>query len=951
MPRNFLTQIENVRRSRQWRRRVAISCWSLATVLATALVLIGLDCALGLVDPVGRTVWTMMFVVVCLAVLRRWFILVREATVHSLDIAQEIERRQPELRDVVTSAWDFGHQSDDDRTAGSLSLRRAVVLRAAAAVEEFDWQQLLPRQALRQSSLALGSAGLAIALLGWFLPQPTAIGLARLVNPFSDAEWPRDHDLQFIEPPSKLFAGDDLVLRLHDTRGTLPAEIALHYRTRQQGRWSEQIQSVPTATQPLEIRRTNVQEALQFRATGGDHHSMSWHSLAVVAAPKIEELQVAVHPPSYTGLPPQPLDSINTIYAGSRLELRGRIDKPLKQVVLRATDGEQLVTQLSDKGQAFRIDPTDWRVERSDVYYFQLTTVDGLTTRAALELAVEVIADRPPQVRFVEPTSDLTVLPTAAIPLVIEATDEFAVHEIELAYHRSDQSDQGEQRLSLWKMHKSEVDSADMRQQRFDYQWQLEPLSLKSGSVIDVRAQAHDGQPTTGQSVRALRIVVVSEEQLWQQLVQQQARLVEVLEQLWRDQRELVGITVDWQEVTDWSVARWVNASHAALFRQRRIADTLSAGQGSVIEQLTELSRTIERNGLLRPDALDRLDSARLLLQNLVDEPLAQARQSLRDVARQSQRSTELQTLASSLDSLGRQQEEAAVGLRRVVDLLLPGNIQGRLERELIALETDQRALKTHCQTELASMLLHTDNENSLNKATLSAAGRQQELAHRATQLMLEMSQASKQIADEQPTLAARLAETVSLAAELDLQVTIQSAADQLSDRRLGRVASLQQQVLEDLAKLRARLAGHDAEGAAKRLEQLQTAERDLQRLRRQVAKLQRELSEQSAEEKQRELERLRRQREQLAQQSEKLTRELERLRMPKAAQSTAEATSELRRATLDSETTKQAQHKLEDAQRQLTTERRRQQVALARLEMAQLDAKYRLVGRTATVD
>jgi len=55
-----------------------------------------------------------------------------------------------------------------------------------------------------------------------------------------------------------------------------------------------------------------------------------------------------------------------------------------------------------------------------------------------------------------------------------------------------------------------------------------------------------------------------------------------------------------------------------------------------------------------------------------------------------------------------------------------------------------------------------------------------------------------------------------------------------------------------------------------------------------------------------------------------------------------------LRRATLDSETTKQARQQLDIAQRQLTAALRRQEVALARLEMAKLDAKLSAIPPAA---
>ncbi len=945
MPQQFITQLEQVCRRRRRRRWLTATCWALAAVLVAALALIGLDSALGIADPLGRGLLTMVLVVLCGLIVRRWFVALSETSVTPLQIAHEVEHRHPALRDVVANAWEFSRQADDDPTAGSESLRRAIVLRAATVVNEIDWQQLIPRQPLRQAALALASVVLTISALSWSFPQTMQIGLTRLTNPLSTDEWPREHDLQFIDPPKLLAAGDDLILELRDTRVPLPPTITMHYRTRRQGRWHDETQLLTTKKNPLEIRRSNVQDSLQYRATGADHQTMPWQSLEVVTAPRVEQLQVTIHPPAYTQLPARTWDKSATIFAGSELEMRGRTDQPVTKVVLQSASGRQITAQVGPEGQSFKLERSDWQVENSDTYTLQLTTAAGLTTRATVELAFEVVADRPPQVRFIEPTNDLTVLSTVAVPLVIEASDELAVREINLVFRRSDRTDEGEQRLSFWQAPDEQasrsIDENSARQQRVEFLWPLESLSLEPGSVVEFSAQASDYQPATGQTVRALRMHIVSEDELWRQIFQQQARIVELLAQLLREQRELRGITSDWAEFPEWSKARWANSSHAAFFRQRQITGTLAGNQHSLLGQLAGLTQTIERNRLLRPEAADRLQTAQELLQNLVDDPLTTVDLSLGEIARQTQREPERKTLNPLIAVTGEQQEQVVAGLRRVIKLLMSGNMLSRFEREMATLEADQHALAKLCRVEIAPQLFEsTGAKPDLSTALDSAVRRQRELARRFAELVLSMTQAAKRLADDEPALAALLAETVALAEELDTQATIQTAADQLARRRLGRSATSQQQTLKDLAKLRSRLAGQNTKGAAKRLKQLQTTERELQQLRRQVAALERELHQLRPA-----------QREKLAKKTDAITNQLERLRIPNAAKPASEAASRLRSAQPNTQATKQAQQLLDTAQRHLTTARRRQQVALARLEMAKLDAKLDLlIARQQTI-
>ena len=940
MLQEIYIQLEQVCRRRKRRRVVAATCWALTAILLAAFVLMGLDWSLGITDRLGRGLLTFLFIVLSVIIARRWIQNVLGISASPLQIAHEVERQHPSLRDVVANAAEFIHQTDDDPVAGSESLRRAVVLQAASARDDIDWLQLTPRKPLRQAALVLACVGITLSAIGWIFSQTMTLGLTRLTNPWNQVDWLREHDLQFVEPPTLIAAGEDLLLKLKDTQASLPKSITMHYRTRRQGRrqerWQEESQRIVTGTQPLEIRRPNVQEPLEYRATGGDHQTMPWQALEVVAAPRVEHLQVTVHPPAYTRLPEQPWSRNEVVYAGSKLELQGSTDQTVTQVVLKSERGNPIAAQVSPDGHSFRVEHSAWKVEHNDTFTLQLTTAAGLTTHAD-KLPIEVVVDQPPQVRFVEPTTDLMVVPTAAVPLVIEASDELAIMKIEMVTRRSEQADDVEQRLLLW----TPSDENYVRQHRLEFLWELSPLFMKPGSFLEVDAQAIDEQPRTGQSLRTIRIQIVSEDKLWHQILERQARLVERLLYLLREQRELRDVTLGWTETPEWSTARWSSASHSALFRQRQIVEELIGSQISIVEQLESLTQVIDRNHLLRPGAVVRLQTAQELLQNLANDQLAATEQVLLEITRQSQGSLEQKGLQASIATLSEKQGQVLAGLRYAIDVLMPGNVLGRIERDFVALERDQHTLAEHCRREITPLVLESEDDSPEFVTALSiAARRQRELVRRFVELMLQMTQVSLRLTENEPMMAALLTETVAFAEELGTQVTLQSAADQLSKRRLGQAVNLHQQILEELAKLRSRLAGHDAKLAAQRMKQLRATEHQLQRLRRQVAKHERELRKLSHK-----------QREKIAKKIDQITKQLEQLQVPQAAKATRSAASRLRSSSPSSEAIQQAQQQLGNAHRQLTAARRRQQVALARLEMAQLHAKLdSLIKRQQTI-
>ncbi len=932
MSQQFITQLEKVCLRRRRSHWLSVTCWAFAILIVAMFGLIGLDYAINIQHRIGRLVLTTLFVSCLGAIVARGRGALLKGSVTPLTVAHEVEQLYPESKDFVSSAWDFCQQSSDDPTAGSESLRRAVILRADAAAAEVDWSQLVSSKRLSKAAGALAVVALlAGGMIGW-QPEIVRVGLARLAGSSSNVEWPRNHDLQFIQPPALLAAGDDLVLRLRDTRKGLPPAVTMHYRTRLQGHWQEKTQTFATTKNLLEIRRQNVLESLQYRATGGDHPTMAWQSLEVVAAPRVEQLQVTVYPPAYMRLPLHLWNENTSIYSGSELALQGQTDQPVTQAMLVSKNGRQITAQVGPEGRHLRIEHSDWQINKRDTYVLQLTTAAGLIVRSPNELVFEVIADQPPQVRFLQPGSDLTLLPTVSVPLVIEANDELALKEIELLFVRSDRSNKEKHRVSLWKSTgqstgKSTVDlneKSTSKKQVVDFLWPLKPLRLPPGCVLEVHAQATDNQPATGKSLRTLRLHIVSEDELWHQILRKQTRLVDRIVRLLRDQRELHGTTTSWTELPDWSMSRWANAAHASLFRQRQIRETIDGGQQSIVRQLADLLAAIDRNQLLRPEVADRLLAVQSVLQDLHEDSLATIEQSLSEIVRQAQQSQERKSLLPKITTIEEQQEQVVAGLRYAIDMLMPGNVLGRLERELTALETDQQDLLQRCRKELTPQMLFEENKKP---AALADVIRQQrEIARRMAELLLSMTQAAERLTEEGLLFASRLNETVLLADDLGTQATLQSAANQLVRRRLGRASTLQEKVLEDLAKLKARLAGQDAASFVEQLKKLRSTEKKLQKLRRQVATIEQEHHKTDPKDSER-----------LAKQAEAIAANLEQLRIPNAAKATEDAASRLRRAPPQ---IKKARQQIDLAQQLVTTARRRQQVALARLEMARLDAK-----------
>ena len=134
-----------------------------AALLVIAAGLCSIDYLLRLHDPLAR--WLLSSLAVALAVIA--FVKIAWPSLrarHSLiATARRIELRFPELGERLSSSMAFLSQAENDPTAGSPDLRRAVVAEAEALAADLDFHSALDGRATRRSGLILLAA---IALVG-----------------------------------------------------------------------------------------------------------------------------------------------------------------------------------------------------------------------------------------------------------------------------------------------------------------------------------------------------------------------------------------------------------------------------------------------------------------------------------------------------------------------------------------------------------------------------------------------------------------------------------------------------------------------------------------------------------------------------------------------------------------------------------------------------------------
>ncbi len=794
------------------RRWAVAACAAVATVLGAALVLGAIDFAVRYNDRGLRVMASAALVAVAGWAAYRWWYVPSRRRLGPLEVARRVETRFPELGDSLASALEFLGESEDDATAGSAVLRRAVINQAGASVEGLSLDEVIDNRPLRRAAAWAG--GVVALVVVCLLLDAGAVGTAaaRLAAPLGATTWPRQHHLEFRDLPTRLAAGGTFEVELADTAGPLPDEVRIEYRSAGDGRevtseWMTRVGDVMVA------RREDVRRSFAFRAEGGDDRAMPWRAVEVIEPPRVEALSIVTHPPAYTGRPSAPVGgwggaertpsgtggSLRStpatplgnerldMLAGTGIELAGTADRPLRAArVVVGEDSIAATVGSDDAGherRSFRMAPDRWVAAESGPWRLELEGDDGLAGTAARgELHVE--PDAPPSVSWQRPREDLYVTAAAVVPLAVEVKDDLAIQAIELVYERSDRPDTAQPAVELYRgpervadtsvdggegstrspatrhphpgpLPKGEGIGGETR--RVAYDWDLEPLELTPGTRLTINVEATDYRPGTGRTVVPRRVTIITAEELDARLANRQAEIVRQLEQALALQRTARSDAhrVEIQQTEAHALtAGDRDALRTAELNQRRVGRMLVDPTEGVPALAAALLAELDTNGVERPDAVTQMERLDAVLARLAAGPLPTAERELTAARKSAEAATDAKSerLVASLSAAGGAQEDVIAAVTGLLNELTPWTDFGRFARQIAQLRKDQLAHREATRRDVGTetLTLELRELNAAQRASLaSAAAGQDALARRLEAILQSMREWIERLGDQ----------------------------------------------------------------------------------------------------------------------------------------------------------------------------------------------------------
>ncbi|MFO8098842.1 MAG: DUF4175 family protein [Salinibacter sp.] len=596
------------------------------------------------------------------------------------DIARAVGHHHPGVADRLVNLL---HLAEGKRSHAPAPLVDRAVHDLANDVDELPFEEIedfgRARRAVRIASIPL------VGVLAFLLVAPSTFLNAseRLLAPGTEFDRPAPFQLSVRPGDTQVATGDSLQIAVQAT-GDAPRKARLMLRDT-----TNTTQEVTLEADSLgRFRHTipNVRSPLQYRVVAAPART-PWHQVRVAARPRVQELQLTVTPPSYTGQSPRTLDpNVGDVTAlpGARVEVDARLSGPEITTAVLDFDGggrDTLTTKDSVATGSFV-------VRRDDTYRLRLQGANDLANRSPIAYNTSLRTDADPSASFESPDHTTDLSPDLVQPLQVQIRDDYGIRRAELFYRMADQQSDEDDFSSI----ELPLADPDDRTQTLSYEWLLAQdsgLDPQPGDEIAYFVKVWDNDtvngPKSGQT-RTQRLRMPSLAQQYEALDETQRSAEEQIDSL-QQQADASSQQFD-------QVRREIRQSRETNWQNERQVEQLKETQGAAQDAAESLSQSIEKmtqqmqkNGLSSQQTAEQFQEMKRVADELSSAAPQQALDELKEALSEDQPPRQRQ---QALDTAEQRQQEFQDQLERAQELF--EQLQARQQLEELGNRTEDLA-------------------------------------------------------------------------------------------------------------------------------------------------------------------------------------------------------------------------------------------------------------------
>jgi len=731
------------------------------------------------------------------------------------DLALDIERRKPELRDRLASALELDRLAHGSDTVES-ALARVSVRRLVPPTKGL-LEGLLDRKQPVRATIALLVVVLAGVTTAALAPTVSRTAALRTAAPWSDMTWPKRTRVVDVTHETLHPRGEPIALRASLTRSNRApddTDVALRARVYRAGEivstarllasWQQRgvREGAGAGGELFEVIADTEGDVLEYRFETIDDAS-EWTRIDLVERPAVTSATARIARPAYlvASAPADEPDAIEVdlgqgsderaaapaSLSGSSVELELTLNKAIEP---RVEDAEWMSETLGphSAGVVVSTDASGsvWTVsfalEETRVFRVSLVDARGMASAEPAVFRFPAQLDQEPSVVVLDPAFDDTALPQATVRLAASGNDDVALAALWASAQRfSPEDPSGSGRGGAMAaagdetvLERASVSAGDLRAEVAS-EIALSDLGAQPGdevrlwaTAIDVYAFETGLREPTRSTVR--RVFIVSEDEFVDDVRGALSGVRRESIRLFENQRELAG-RAQRDEASAEEIAREQTAITGDINRQ--------------LERLDALRERIDTNQL-DDEALESLtrDASRIA------QRAAESSEDAQDAARERDDDATARSQERALDDLGEliallDSGEDAWSARRNIERLLREQLENLEETQELGRET----------AGLPAEELSDEQRERLERI----AQRQSELAEQSRAAQEGLRDTEKALEESDPATSAALQQAAQSLEQSDVTRRMEEAAQQAEENRTSRSAALQQEAAEQL--------------------------------------------------------------------------------------------------------------------------------------------------------
>lgn len=410
-----------------------------------------------------------------------------------------------------------------------------------------------------------------------------------------------------------------------------------------------------------------------------DGYSSETYRMDVQLLPRFGSLVLTVVPPPHTGLDPEeiryPFTRVEA-YPGSTIEILGRTNAPVDEIVLRSRDSASIELG-SGADVEFR---GEIGVMGVDSLWFEMKDVNGLANRNTFAFTIEPLVDEFPRATLIDPAGDVSILEPTVIPVTYQLSDDFGFSRATLRYEiersfGSNRTQSGSVRLAV-PGERAAVDQLD---------WDVSGFGLFPMDVIRFWIEVADndrpgGFKTAQSATVTIRISSVTDALLAQE--EQEQDLADALESFQeaydQNRQDLERLR---QQLTEQQQNPIEQSREAEAIREQR--EQLSQQLEQLQEQFEQLGEEVKSGPELSEETQRMYEELQQLMQEIDDPEILEALKALQEGLQNADQNM----IREALEQVDFNEERFQERLNRTAELFKSLQMNAELDRMSSILE------------------------------------------------------------------------------------------------------------------------------------------------------------------------------------------------------------------------------------------------------------------------